>query len=250
MTIPDTKPKRRRKLSSKSSSSGKTALLKTPADVLALGQHLVRELNVDDRGDTLGRWMAHYIAELIAEVEKSTSKKQRLAAQQRAMEAILKIWEHRESLPGYAYPLAKYEELLSVLDRLRPDDNPFRFNQMRESKTDQAAGILFDHLTRLVIALLFIKIDSFKTSGIEDAPVIEALDDDEKKVLTSFDAWINFFAPITKSKRARPPQKTKKTSEIDFRQISLELIVRIEKETAELRQILTDLESAATAEPQ
>ena len=43
MTIPDTKPKRRRKLSSKSSSSAKTALSKTPADVLALGQHLVRQ---------------------------------------------------------------------------------------------------------------------------------------------------------------------------------------------------------------
>jgi hypothetical protein len=245
MTIPDTKPKRRRKPSSKSSSSAKTALSKTPADVLALGQHLVRELNVDDRGDTLGRWMAHYIAELIAEVEKSTSKKERLAAQQRAMAAILRIWEHRESLPGYAYPLAKYDGLLSVLDRLRPDNNPFRFNQMRESKSDQAAAILFDHLTRLVMALLFMKIDSLKLP-MSDAVAIDALDDDEKNVLNSFYAWVNFFAPAMKSSRGRAHQKTEATREIDVRQVALELLIRIEKETAELRQTLAEREIATT----
>lgn len=218
--------------------------------MLALGQHLVRELNVDDRGDTLGRWMAHYIAELIAEVEQSTSKKKRLAAQQRAMAAILRIWEHRESLPGYAYPLAKYDELLSVLDRLRPDDNPFRFNQMRESKTDQAAGILFDHLTRLVVALLFMKIDSFKRQRIEDGAAIDALDDDEKKVLNSFYAWIGFFAPATKVKGGRRTQNAKTTTEIDFTEVSIDLINRIEKEIAKLRQTLAELEIAPAPQPE
>jgi hypothetical protein len=194
--------------------------------------------------------MAHYVAELIDLAEKATSTKDRLAAQRRAMESILQIWEHRESLPGYAYPLAKYDEVLTVLDRLRPDNNPFRFNQMRESKTDQAAAILFDHLTRLVMALLFIKIDSLKLPLTSDAVAVDALDDDEKHVLNSFSAWIGFFAPATKSRRGQPLQKTKATSEIDVRQVALELIDRIGNVTAELRQTLTDLESAPLPESQ
>lgn len=250
MTTRDTRKKQRRKHSSKSFSFAKTAQSKTPAVVLELGQHLVRELDLDDSVDTLGRWMAHYVAELIDECNKSTSKKDRLAVQKRAMEAILRIWEHRESLPGYAYPLAKYDELLAVLDRLRPDDNPFRFNQMRESKTDQAAAILFDHLTRLVIALLFMKIDSFKKLLTEDAASINALDDDEKKVLDSFHVWIDFFAPATKAKGGRRTQNAQATTEIDFSEVSIDLIDRIEKEVRKLRETLAEPEIGATPQPE
>jgi len=205
--------------------------------VLELGQHLVRELKLDDSVDTLGRWMAHYVAELISVAEKATSKKDRLAAQKRAMEAILRIWEHRESLPGYAYPLARYDEILSVLDHLRPDNNPFRFNQMRESKVERSAAILFDHLTRLVISLLFMKIDSLEKPLKADATAVKAMDEDEKRVLDTFNFWIGFFSSATKSKSGRRNQKTKATK-IDLRRIALELIDGIERETAALRTSL------------
>ena len=249
MTIRDTKKKQRRKRSSKLSSSAKTAISKTPADVLELGQHLVHELNLDDSVDTLGRWMAHYVAELIDAVEKAVSTKDRLAAQKRAMEVILRIWEHRESLPGYAYPLARYDEILSVLDFLRPDANPFRFNQIRESKTDQSAAILFDTLTRLVIALLFMKIDALKKPLRDDTAATNAMDRDEKQVLISFKAWLDFFAPATKSKPRSRKQKTKATSEIDFREVAIDLVGHIEKETANLRQTLADPENGQAPQP-
>jgi len=206
--------------------------------VLELGQHLVRELNLDDSVDTLGRWIAHHIAELISAAEKATSKKDRLAAQKRAMEAILRIWEHRESLPGYAYPLARYDEILSVMDHLRPDNNPFRFNQIRESKIEQSAAILFDRLTRLVISLLFMKIDSFKKPINSEASAINTMDEDEKRVLDHFDSWIEFFTTATKPKGTRRNHKKKATSELDFREIALELINDIGKETAALRTFL------------
>lgn len=206
--------------------------------MLELGQHLVRELNLDDSFDTLGRWMAHYIAELISAAEKATSKKDRLAAQKRAMEAILRIWEHRESLPGYAYPLARYDEILSVLDHLRPDNNPFRFNRMRESKVEQSAAILFDHLTRLVISLLFMKIDSLKKPLTADAAAVNMMDEDENRVLDTFHSWIEFFSSATKSKSGRRNLKPKATNKIDFREIALELTDGIGKETAALRTFL------------
>jgi hypothetical protein len=206
--------------------------------VLELGQHLVRELNLDDSVDTLGRWIAHHIAELISAAEKATSKKDRLAAQKRAMEAILRIWEHRESLPGYAYPLARYDEILSVMDHLRPDNNPFRFNQIRDSKIEQSAAILFDHLTRLVISLLFMKIDAFEKRLNTDAVAVNAMDEDEKRVLDTFDSWIEFFSSATKSKPGRRSQKTKATKGVGFREIALELIDAIGTETAALRTFL------------
>jgi hypothetical protein len=200
--------------------------------VLELGQHLVRELNLDDSVDTLGRWMAHQVAELINEAERATSTKDRLAAQKRAMEAILRIWEHRESLPGYAYPLAKYDEVLSVLDRLRPDNNPFRFNQMRESKADQSAAILFDNLTRLVICLLFMRIKSFKKPLPADAVAVNAMDENEKQVWNTFGIWADFFAPATKSGRGYENKRTEAPGEMDFTRAALDLIDAIQKQTA------------------
>ena len=94
--------------------------MKLPRDVLALGRHLVRELGFDDQRDTLGRWMAHHLAELINKAENGATGTERVRARKNATETILKIWEHRASLPGNAYPLAPYKDILKVLDRLRP----------------------------------------------------------------------------------------------------------------------------------
>ena len=99
--------------------------LKPPKDVVGLGQHLVHELGLVERRDTLGSWMAHHLAELIDKAERGQTEADRLQAQKTATETILKVWEHRRSLPGKTYPLASYENVLKVLDVLRPSNNPF-----------------------------------------------------------------------------------------------------------------------------
>ena len=63
------KETRKRKGTKKSSSSAPTAPLATQKAVLDLGRALVDELGLDPGVDTLGRWMAHHIAELIEEAE-------------------------------------------------------------------------------------------------------------------------------------------------------------------------------------
>lgn len=129
--------------------------LKPPKDVVGLGQHLVHELGLVGRRDTLGSWMAHHLAELIDKAENGQTEAGRSQAQKTATETILKVWEHRRSLPGKAYPLASYEHVLKVLDVLRPSNNPFwRFSRHGETKRDQLAADLFDGLSRLIIALL------------------------------------------------------------------------------------------------
>ncbi len=101
-------------------------LSKPPKDILGLGKHLVRELDFEDGVDTLGRWMSHYLAELIHESENGKTAAIRSKASQKAVETVLKIWEHRKALPRDAYPLAKFEDLSTVLDRLRIGNNPHR----------------------------------------------------------------------------------------------------------------------------
>jgi hypothetical protein len=111
MTTRDMTRKGPRQLNStESSSSEETGPLKLPRDVLELGRHLVRELGFDDQRDTLGRWMAHHLAELINKAENGATGTERVRARKNATETILKIWEHRASLPGNAYPLAPYSE--------------------------------------------------------------------------------------------------------------------------------------------
>jgi hypothetical protein len=64
---------------------------KPPKDVLELGQHLVHELGIENRFDTLGRWMAHHLAELIDRAENGATKAERLDSRKNAEETILKI---------------------------------------------------------------------------------------------------------------------------------------------------------------
>jgi hypothetical protein len=68
---------------------------KPPKDVLGLGRHLVRELGFEDGVDTLGRWMAHHLAELIDKAENGVCATERVEARKSATETILKVWEHR-----------------------------------------------------------------------------------------------------------------------------------------------------------
>ena len=127
MATQDMTKKKKRKLNSiELFSSEEMELSRPPKDVLGLGRHLVRELDFDD-GDTLGRWMAHHLAELIHEAENGANGEIRSKVRKEATETILNIWRHRASLPGKAYPLALYKDVLQVLGRLRPTENPFPY---------------------------------------------------------------------------------------------------------------------------
>ena len=78
---------------------------------VTLGQRLVKELGLDDGVDTLGRWMAHRVAELMQCAEQAETQAEREFAKQECSELILKIWERRDALP-YGRPLAEVAEFL------------------------------------------------------------------------------------------------------------------------------------------
>lgn len=102
-----------------------------PKDVLDLGGALVEELGLDPGVDTLSRWMAHYIAELIddAETAKVEDRPAKLA---KCADAILGLWERRHQLPNGKRPFEDLEPILRALESLDPtDDTPRYFRTQR-----------------------------------------------------------------------------------------------------------------------
>ena len=55
---------------------------------------LVDELNLEPSVDTPGRWMAHYVAEVIARAQVSEGA-EKAAAERECFEVILQLWKHR-----------------------------------------------------------------------------------------------------------------------------------------------------------
>lgn len=129
-----------------------TAPSKRQPEVLGLGKHLVSELGLDNSNDTLGRWMAHHVAELITAAKGAKNKAQRAVAEERAVETILKLWEHRTTLPGHAYPLAQFREILDLLSKLTPAANPWY--RQAQGERQQLSLNLFNDLAQLTNLLL------------------------------------------------------------------------------------------------
>jgi hypothetical protein len=135
------KQTRKEKHTKKSSSSAPTAPSPMPKDVLDLGRALVEELGLDPGVDTLSRWMAHHIAELIEEAE-TAKVEERPAKLAKSADAILKLWAYRHQLPDGKRPFEDLEPILRALESLDPaNDTPRYFGSQRlaTDETEQNA---------------------------------------------------------------------------------------------------------------
>lgn len=81
-------------------------------DVLRLGRALAAEL---DDTDTLGRWMAHHLSDLL-EGRKTSSDPD--ADDAMITEIVLRLWAHRASAPLRRQPYLRYAEILRAIDRM------------------------------------------------------------------------------------------------------------------------------------
>ncbi|KPQ27479.1 MAG: hypothetical protein HLUCCO06_17420 [Halomonas sp. HL-93] len=141
---------------------------------IELGKRIVEELELDHSCDTLGRWMAHHLAQLIVTAEQATEDNKR-TAQQECRAAILEIWEHVLSLPTGSRPFRDLEPIVETIRALDPDERIY-FYQTRaqevaeNSELPEAAkewlelsrGI--DYNARLLIKMCFDRVAN-ETSG-------------------------------------------------------------------------------------
>jgi hypothetical protein len=121
----------------RSTSSRPTEALPRFEQVLALGRKLVDELGTEPSVDTLGRWMAHYVAELI-DAASNASAEERADAQRKCFNAILALWSHRAELPRGKRPFENLEPIVRAIESLDPDDDtPHFFRSVRGAIVEQ-----------------------------------------------------------------------------------------------------------------
>ena len=220
---------------------------------MRLGARIVRELELEQTNDTLACWMAHHLAEVLQEAENAEGDDKELA-HGRAVDLILKIWSHRRSLPGGAYPLNKLEPVLSVLGRLEP--KPSLYQQRSSNETEELLTKIFEGL-RLVVVHGTILI-----SQIEEVPddldtVIPFLDDDERQIIEAIRDWIDYakpefprlsFAPLTEEEILEQESKEAEMAELEKLDSKSRSNRIFSKEIDELIEALSELKVKIAAE--
>jgi len=92
---------------------------KAQKKIISLGEAIVNELELDPGIDTLSKWMAHYVAEKIMDLQTLTGKN-KSKAEKECAQIILKLWDQRWSIP-YEKPFLKdFESLFETLHQLSP----------------------------------------------------------------------------------------------------------------------------------
>lgn len=159
--------------------------MKSPKDVLALGQVIVQQLELSARGTVLERWLAHHLAEALDRAERATGT-ERVSAEKRAVDLVLKLWAHRRSLPEDVDPLGGYREAISALYRLSKKSNPWmRISTSRQY--DELLREMFEiHRRSVVAGLLLTGITRVRKLAPEE---INALGEDEAAILSELEEW-------------------------------------------------------------
>ena len=142
--------------------------------VIELGKRIVQELELDRSCDTLGRWMAHHLAELIAEAEQGPEGDAN-AAQQECRAAIFELWEHILSVPTATRPFRDLEPIVETIRALDPDERIYFYQTRAQEVADNSdlpvaakdwlklsRGI--DYSARLLIQMCFDRVAN-ETSG-------------------------------------------------------------------------------------
>jgi hypothetical protein len=160
----------------------------------------VHELGLEPAVDTLSRWLVHHVAALIREAEAAPDAVQRRTAEDRAVETILKLWDHRRELPGNAYPLNEYKDAIAALALLRPESNPW--TRLSQDPRQQALSAVFDALTNIVLTGILLTDGSGEASQ-ESQPSEAFLTEEETQLLAAIRSWIEFFRRVAKCQLPR-----------------------------------------------
>lgn len=89
---------------------------------------LVEQFKLRADEDTLGQWMAHYLAEKLVAHKKAVGEA-KAALETELIDLILKFWKHRAYFPRGIRPFENYEPVLRALESLDPDQNDGRYFQ-------------------------------------------------------------------------------------------------------------------------
>ena len=169
--------------------------------------------------------MAHHVSELIHRAKRASNPTERAKARKLAAETILKIWEHRKALPGNADPLKSYDSVIKVLVLLSPDANPFKhFGDAENAKRNELAALLFDRLSRLVIAVLLMNRAPAKRAAKADSSIMKALYEKEQYILIALQMWSDILTGPKKHRKASKGKTKNPKANLNLNEAALDLI--------------------------
>lgn len=93
-------------------------------EILKLGKKLITELELVYTVNTLARWMGHYLAELMNNIDKCESEEEKTKLKKECCAIILEIWEKRERIP-IEKPIERLKPIIDVLELLKKNEHPF-----------------------------------------------------------------------------------------------------------------------------
>ncbi len=117
--------------------------------------------------------MAHYIAELITQVE-TAEPADRPQLQQKCAQEIERLWAHRTHFPSRRPPMASFEPLYRTLERLSPDNPEWSFySHFRDDNQPGHDDLLSNNLLRSACELETTARDVVRTFIVEAAAIAE-----------------------------------------------------------------------------
>lgn len=106
-------------------------------NIIALGKLLATEMGLDQSTNTLARWMAHHVAEVIQVAESSVGS-DKIDAEDRCRELILSLWKHISYFPGGDHPLGELKNLLATISALDPDNKTYFYSLEATSRPEKS----------------------------------------------------------------------------------------------------------------
>lgn len=174
--------------------------------VLDLGRTIVQELSLEPSVDTLGRWMAHYVAQLIKEAENASGdtqpEKQRLAA-----DAIMKLWAHRSKYENRINPLHELAPVIQVLRSLSVNENAYIRLLGLGAGHGNVVGSFYDSFRQLMVYLLLAKLPDtidLKASLARANTTLEFQDEHEREIVAGLTNWLSESELAALSSRTQP----------------------------------------------
>lgn len=165
--------------------------MKHPTNVLELGQIIVDQLDKEASRDVLAAWISHHIAELIHLAKTSNNPQEKQEAENRALTAILLVWEKRRCIPGEIDPIKKYQSVIDVMESYGNENEPFwdrkQLNEPSQSKCD-----LLNNIKKIVIGTLIVdKINTYPLTEELKLTISQFLEPEENTLIKFFTAMEN-----------------------------------------------------------
>lgn len=162
---------------------------KTPKDLLLLGKTISKELDLDEDNDTLSKWMAHHLSELITQAERAAPGEAKKKLEKEAAQTIIKLWENRAAYGRGINPLSDLVPAIKTLKVLSPDIAGI-FGVIGGKSSLSNLFESFRQLLQIVILFQSEQKDLKKLLA-KAAKTTKFQNDQEKYILSALSAWLN-----------------------------------------------------------